>query len=54
MKKELINQQIGQIEVSIEKIEPHLNQEEFAEYCDSAYTIIAYWKKQVNLCSDGA
>ena len=54
MTKEIINQQIGQIEASIEKIEPHLNQEEFADYCDSAYTMIAYWKKQIKLCSDGA
>ena len=54
MKKELINQQIGQIEASIEKIEPYLNQEEFADYCDSAYTIIAYWKKQIKLCNDGS
>ena len=50
----MINQQIGQIEVSIEKIEPHLNQEEFAEYCDSAHTIKKKKKKQVNLCNDGA
>ena len=52
MTKEIINQQIGQIETSIEKIEPHLSQEEFADYCDSAYTIIAYWKKQIKLCND--
>lgn len=54
MTKEIINQQIGQIEASIEKIEPHLNQEEFADYCDSAYTVVAYWKKQAKLCSDGS
>ena len=54
MTKEIINQQIGQIETSIEKIEPHLNQEEFADYCDSAYTMVAYWKRQIKLCSDGA
>ena len=52
MTKEIINQQIRQIEVSIEKIEPHLNQEEFADYCDSAYTIVAYWKRQIKLCND--
>ena len=54
MTKEMINQQIGQIEASIEEIEPHLNQEEFADYCDNAYTMIAYWAKQAKLCSDGA
>ena len=54
MTKEIINQQIGQIEASIEKIEPYFNKEEFADYCDSAYTIIAYWKKQIKLCSDGS
>ena len=54
MTKEIVNQQIGQIETSIEKIEPHLNQEEFADYCDSAYTMIAYWAKQSKLCSDGS
>ena len=54
MTKEMINQQIGQIEASIEKIEPHLNQEQFQEYCDNAYTMVAYWKKQIKLCSDGS
>ena len=53
MTKEIINQQIGQIETSIEKIEPHLNQEEFADYCNSAYTMIAYWAKQAKLCNYG-
>lgn len=50
MSKELINQQIRQIESSIEKIEPHLSAEEFAEYCDNAYTMIAYWAKQIKFC----
>ena len=54
MTKEIINQQIGQIETSIEKIEPYLNKEEFADYCDSAYTMIAYWKRQIKLCGDGS
>ena len=54
MTKEIINQQIGQIEASIEKIEPYLNKEQFQEYCDNAYTMIAYWAKQAKLCSDGA
>ena len=54
MTKEMINQQIRQIEASIEKIESHLNQEEFADYCDSAYTMIAYWKRQIKLCEDGS
>ena len=39
---------------SIEKIEPYLNKEQFQEYCDSAYTMIAYWAKQAKLCSDGS
>ena len=50
----MIDQQIGQIEASIEKIESHLNRVEFAEYCDSAYTMIAYWKRQIKLCEDGS
>ena len=54
MTKEIINQQIGQIETSIEKIEPYLNKVQFQDYCDSAYTMIAYWKKQIKLCGDGA
>ena len=54
MTKEIINQQIKQIEAFIEKIEPHLDQVEFAEYCDSAYTMIAYWKRQIKLCEDGS
>ena len=54
MTKEMIYQQIEQIEASIEKIEPHLNQEEFSDYCDSAYNMIAYWEEQVNLCNDGS
>ena len=54
MTKGIVNQQIRQIEASIEKIEPHLNQEEFADYCDSAYTMVAYWKKQIKLCNNGA
>ena len=53
MKKELINQQIGQIEASIEKIEPYLNKEQFQEYCDSAYTMMVYWAKQAKLCNYG-
>jgi hypothetical protein len=52
MKKELINQQIGQIEASIDRIEPYLNKEEFAEYCDSAYTLVAYWKSQFKNCEN--
>lgn len=54
MTKEIINQQIGQIEASIEKIEPYLNKEQFQEYCDSAYTMIVYWAKQAKLCNYGS
>ena len=41
---EQINQIIGQLEVSINKIEPFLDLETFAEYCDSTYTAISHWK----------
>ena len=53
MTKEIINQQIGQIEASIEKIEPYLNKEQFQEYCDSACTMMVYWAKQAKLCNYG-
>ena len=53
MTKEIINQQIGQIEDSIEKIEPYLNKEQFQEYCDSAHTMMVYWAKQAKLCNYG-
>ena len=45
---------IGQLEASINKVEPYLSTEDFRDYCDNAYTMIAYWKKQIKLCSDGA
>lgn len=51
MNKQKINQIIGQIEKSIEEIEPHLNEEEFKDYCDNIYSIIFYWKQQIKFCS---
>lgn len=38
------NNKIGQLESSIELIESLVNDEEFKEYCDSAYTCITYLK----------
>lgn len=40
-----IRQVIGQQEASINKIEPYLTPQEFADYCDSIYTCIAYYRK---------
>lgn len=48
MTKEVIKQKIEQIEASIKEIEPYLSQEEFAEYCDSAYTMIAVYNMVTN------
>lgn len=42
-----IKQTIGQIEKSIDTIEPELSDEEFKEYCDSAYKLISFWKQQI-------
>lgn len=44
MSIEQINQIIGQLEASIDKIESFLDIETFADYCDSTYTAIAHWK----------
>ena len=52
MEKQIISQMIGQIEKSIDQIEPLLNVEEFGEYCDNAYTLISYWKQQTKLKED--
>jgi len=46
-----IKQTIGQLEASIDKIEPSLSLEEFKDYCDSISVAITYWKvelKKVN------
>lgn len=42
-----IKQSIGQIEKSIDSIEPMLSHEEYKEYCDSAYKLISLWKQQL-------
>jgi hypothetical protein len=52
MDKQIINQIIGQIEKSIDQIEPSLDKEEFKDYCDNAYTLISYWKQQIKLNKD--
>jgi len=39
-----IKQTIGQLEASIDKIEPRLSLEEFKEYCDGIHTAITFWK----------
>lgn len=41
-----IKQTIGQIEKSIESIEPMLSDEEYKEYCDNAYKLISLWQQQ--------
>lgn len=40
-----INQTKGQLEASVSKVEPYLNQDEFADYCDALYTCVAYIAK---------
>ena len=39
-----VKQRIGQMNSSIEKIESYLTDEEFKDYCDSANTLITYWR----------
>jgi hypothetical protein len=39
-----IQQIIGQLESSISKIEPYLDDESFKDYCDSTYSAIAEWR----------
>ena len=39
-----IQQTIGQLEASINKVEPYLSVEDFKDYCDSTYTSISYWR----------
>lgn len=38
-----IKQVIGQLEASIDKSEGYLSSEEFKDYCDATYGLIAYW-----------
>ncbi len=40
-----IRQTIGQIERSITDAGNIMNEKEFSEYCDSAYALIAKWRK---------
>lgn len=35
---------IGQLEASITKVEKHLHNDEYREYCDAIYTAITYWR----------
>lgn len=44
MSPEQINQIIGQLESSIQKVEDFLTDEEFKDYCDNTYSAIAYWR----------
>lgn len=39
-----ILQTIGQLEASINKVEPYLDIEDFKDYCDSTYSVIATWR----------
>lgn len=39
-----IKQVIGHLNASIDKIESVLTVDEFKDYCDSAATLITYWK----------
>lgn len=39
-----MKEQIGQIEKTIDDTTHHLSEEEFASYCDHAYSCIAYLK----------
>jgi hypothetical protein len=49
-----VKQVIGQINATIDKIEPELSVEEFREYCDSVATLITYWKMHLKkLNEDG-
>jgi hypothetical protein len=47
MDKNKIKNTIGQLEKSIEDIEPHLNEEEYKEYCNNTYKLISFWKQQM-------
>lgn len=40
-----IQQTKGQLEASINKVEPFLSKEEFEDYCDNLYTCVTYLKK---------
>lgn len=42
-----IKNTIGQIEKSIADIEPLLDDEEYKEYCNSAYQLISFWRQQI-------
>jgi len=47
-----IKQTIGQLEASIDKIEPLLDIEEFKEYCDGIATAITFWKVELKKQND--
>jgi hypothetical protein len=40
-----IKQTIGQIERSVTDAGTIMNEQEFSEYCDKAYALIAKWRK---------
>lgn len=45
MSEQQILQVIGQLEGSINKIEPFLDTENFQEYCDNIYSSISLWRQ---------
>lgn len=44
MSKNLYKNKIGQLEASIEEIEPILDDEEFKDFCDAVYSCITYFR----------
>ncbi len=44
MSEQQILQTIGQLDASISKVEPYLDQEDFRDYCDSTYQAISHWR----------
>lgn len=47
-----IKQVIGQLEKSVDLMEPLLNIDDFNDYCDNAYTLVAYWRKQIRIINN--
>lgn len=44
MSETQILQTIGQLEASINTVEPYLDEEDFRNYCDSIYSVITNWR----------
>lgn len=47
-----IKQTIGQMKASIDKVEVELTKEEFKDYCDHIYSVMAYWKEILKIKED--